>query len=280
LEVDVGSTSDCRAVAYWVGPLLVLWLATSAAGHGEITQQIRELNAAIALTPEDASLHLRRGELHRIHRDFAAATVDINRAEALGADPREAAICHGRALLEAGRLEAALLPLARVIELDPENGRAWVLRGRALAELGRLAEAVHAFDRAIATLPTPDPDVFLARAVVQREAGDLSAALAGLDEGVAQLGPLVVLQEPALEIEFALGRVDAALARLDSVARQAAWPTPWLVRRAEALADAGRPVEARLLLVDARAALGKRTRRDPDLEARIDLTLSMLSEEP
>jgi predicted Zn-dependent protease len=263
----------------WLGLLIVLWVA-SASGHGEITHQIRALDAAIALAPKDAALHLRRGELHRVHRNFTAATADFVRAEALGSDPGEVALRRGRLLLEAGRAADALAPLARGVELDPENGRAWALRGRALATLGREAEAAHAFDRAIEAQRPPDPDLFLARALARRETGDLESALAGLDEGVARMGPLVALQEPALEIELALDRVDAALRRLDSIARQAAWPTPWQVRRAEILADAGRHAEARRVLVEARAALATRTRRSPELESRIDRALSALGNAP
>ena len=45
-------------------------------GHPGIDEQITDLTELIANEPENATLFLRRGELHRIHRNWDKATAD------------------------------------------------------------------------------------------------------------------------------------------------------------------------------------------------------------
>ncbi|MCH7781151.1 MAG: hypothetical protein IH848_09905, partial [Acidobacteria bacterium] len=51
-------------------------LLVRADAHPGINEQITALDERIAATPTDATLYLRRGELYRIHRDWAQAESD------------------------------------------------------------------------------------------------------------------------------------------------------------------------------------------------------------
>ena len=68
--------------------------------------------------------------------------------QAVSADPRSAVarLGLGRALLAAGRSEAAVTELARAAELEPHLRQAYFLLGRAYQRLGRLEEAKEAFE--------------------------------------------------------------------------------------------------------------------------------------
>ena len=55
----------------------------------------------------------------------------------------------GRACLEAGRSEDALLHLASAVAQDPGYSAAWKAYGRALAEAGRREDAIDTYRRGI-----------------------------------------------------------------------------------------------------------------------------------
>src|ERR1041384_553853 len=101
------------------------------------------------------------------------------------------------------------------------------------------------FTRAIDLLPEPRTENYIERAQAQKSGGDLKAALNGLDEGIAKLGPLVTLQLDAIELEMDLANYDGALKRLETLAGQSERKETWLARKGEILLKAGRTQEAR-----------------------------------
>jgi predicted negative regulator of RcsB-dependent stress response len=125
----------------------------------------------------------------------------------------------------------------------------------------------------------------LERAQALASAGDghVAEALRSLDEGVAELGPVVTLQLLAIELELRRKTYDAALARLDAVAAQSPRKETWLERRGQILASAGRAAEAGEAFVAALAAVEalppprRRVRAVIELEARLRTALARSS---
>jgi len=103
-------------------------------------------------------------------------------------------------------------------------------------------------------------------------------ALRGLNDGIAKLGPIVSLQLPAIELELALGRHEAALARVDAVGAGAPRQEVWLARRGEILEQASRATDARRAYRAALLALeaARPTRATRELESRIQAALGRL----
>lgn len=217
--------------------------------HPGIDEQIRDVTQRIAADPDDATLYLRRGELHRIHRDWTKAETDYRRALELDPDLVVVQRCIGRMKVEAGKPEQALQPLDKYLDERPHDSKALVTRARARAKLGRHASAAEDFTRAIEsqTDGRPRPEYYLERAREQVATGpkNLDEALRGLDEGLAVLGQPVTLQDYAIELELKGRRYDAALARLDALWATSARKETWLIRRGEILEKAGRRDEAR-----------------------------------
>ena len=240
----------------WLGP----WLAEARA-HGELHPRIDELTRELAAAPT-AELHLRRGELHRLDGNFPAALADYEIAERLDPGLATVVLCQGRALFEAGHPGPAKAMLDEFLRRRPDHAGGFLLRARVHAKLGARREAVEDYGRAIAQAEEPRPEMFVERAEVQMAAGEPAAALAGLEEGLARLGAIVALHLPALDAELALARFDAALSRVDGLAAATERKEPWLERRAEVLARAGRPEEAAAARRAALAALA-------DLPARL-----------
>ncbi len=103
-------------------------------------------------------------------------------------------------------------------------------------------------------LSRPTPEYFLERAKALAAEGPAhwEQALRGLDDAVEQLGPLVTLQQLAIDLEVNLRRYSNALERLNTIAR---WlpAERRLARRGEILLNAGRTEEAQKDFSDALA---------------------------
>jgi tetratricopeptide (TPR) repeat protein len=220
--------------------LLVSFSAPSAYGHGPIPEQIAGITRRIEQDPKNARLYLRRGELYRVHRAWSPALADYGRAMTLDAELDVVDLCRGTMFLEAGWPASAKLALDRFLEHHPDHPHGRITRARALVRLRRHAEAVADYTRAITALnrdAQSDPAHYLERARAQIAQGNdhEPAALAGLDEGIARLGPLVILELLAIDLELELRQYDNALARLERIAAQSPRKDKWLVRRGEIL---------------------------------------------
>jgi predicted Zn-dependent protease len=259
-----------------------LW-AAGAAAHDDLRSQIAVLTREIAAEPGNAVLYLRRGELHRLCREVPAALADYSRARRL--DPALAVVDlgAGRTLLGAKRPAEAKQFLDRFVRARPDDPEGRLELARALVRLRSTNAADDGYARAIALAPRPSPDLYFERARFLRAAGRLPAAIRALDDGIARLGPLVSLEELAIDLELSRKNYDGALARLDRTAATTnGRQETRLARRGEILAAAGRPVEAREPFRQAQRSIEglpprlRHTRAIQKLEERVRRSLESL----
>ena len=257
--------------------------------HAGIDEQIERVNGLIAAEPNSASLYVRRGELHRIHRDWPAAEADLLKALALDPDLAIAELCLGRLKLETGKPAEAKPYLDRYLRKRPTDSEALAARGRVLSALGQPLQAAEDLTRCIEDgNREPRPEQYLERARALQAAGKehLPRAIQGLDEGRARLGDPVTLQLLAIDLELERGSFDGALRRVDELARQSVRQEPWLIRRATILEAAGRPAEARasyqraLSAIDALPSARRGTKAVAQLESEARAALQRLDATP
>jgi predicted Zn-dependent protease len=240
-------------------PLFVLWIvAFPAAAHLDLEIQIANVGEAIALDPANASLYLKRGELHRAHSDWPAAEADFLQARKL--DPKMKAVDFylGRLKLDAGKPKEAKRILDRLLADMPDHADALIVRARAEIELGQPDAGTRDFNAALATLEESgraQPTYYLERARAFVDLDKVDLALSGLDQGLEHLGQPVTLQLYAIELELQQGRHDEAMKRLERIAAQSPRKETWLIRRGEILEQAGRPDDARKAYTAALAAI-------------------------
>ncbi len=274
-----GRSARRAFAAFLVGGLL--WSA-GAAAHDEPSNQIAVLTWQIAAEPGNAVLYLRRGELHRLDRELAAALADYARARRLDPGLVVADLGAGRALLEADRPGEAKRLLERYVRARPADAEGRLELARALVGLHATNAADAQYGRAIALTPEPRPDLYFERARLLQAAGRLSAAIRVLDDGIVRLGQLASLEELAIELELARRNPDGALARLDRIFPPGARQEARLVRRGEILAAAGRSTEARETFRRAQRAIEslpprlRQTRAVQKLEGRMRSSLESL----
>jgi tetratricopeptide (TPR) repeat protein len=229
--------------------LALIWLAVPAWSHPAIDAQIEDLTAMIEESPTDANLFLRRGELHRIHRDWPKAEADYRASLELDPQLVIADYCLGRLRLDAGDPAGARAHLDRYLKQRPTDPEALAARARALNALGKHVEAAKDFTGAIdnSANDSPRPEYFLERARALEAAGPshIAEALTGLDDGVDRLGEIITLQLFAVDLELARSNYEGALRRLDLISARSVRQEPWLVRKATILEAAGRNEDAR-----------------------------------
>lgn len=226
--------------------LLSFWLRPgNLRAHGDLDVRIQDLSGQIAAQPEDAALRRQRAELYRQHAQFEPALVDL--AIAARQKPQDAFIqlARARVFSDAGQPTNALDAVQIFLAVQPEHLEALVIRARCQFKLNRVQAAVSDYTLALAKNTTPEPDLFLECARAQAAIGQMANALNGLDNGMARVGEVPALQLAAIEYERCLAHFDAALARVDKLIARHPVKEPWLVLRAEILAQAGRLVEAR-----------------------------------
>ena len=249
--------------------------ARSVSAHPEIEAGLSRLNTAIAERPAEAELYLQRGELYARHEEWVHAEANYLRAFELAPQLPRLAQARGALELAASRPASALPLLDHALALDPKDAAALVLRARAHRALKAHAPALADFEAALALLSAPPPELFLERAALLPAAD----AIRSLDEGIARLGAVVTLHLRALALEESIGRVDAALVRLDRLAAEAERKEPWLKRRGDLLAGAGRKTEARAAYSAALTAINALPawlRESPDT-ARLAAELAQLT---
>ncbi len=225
--------------------------------HAELILQIDMVTKEIAQDPRNAELYIRRGQLRREHIEYEAAYADFEQALALEPDLPNIDFLRGRLFLDWGWPLSARASLDRLLARNPRHAEGFTWRARALVRLNQPMAAARDYDRAITLAPESGPDLFVERAQVLMAVGpeQTGAALAGLDEGIKRLGPLVTLQLFAIDAELKQKNYDGALARVDSITARSPRKETWLARRGEILRQAGRPAEARRAYADALAAL-------------------------
>jgi len=256
---------------------LALALAGPVRAHEGLHEQIAEVSARIARSPNDANLYLKRADLRRMHEEWSGALGDYRAAEK--SSPTLIGIPLGRGLLwlARGRDERAIKELDKVVLAAPNHVEALVARARAFAGLGKGRESAADFSAAIAVAQQPEPEWYLerAQALATLASGGVDEAISGLDEGLRRFGPLPTLGLYAVELEQSRGKFDAAIARLDALRANASRQETWWERIGDVQARAGRIADAHSSYAKAQQALLVLPERLRDLPATQALAIRL-----
>jgi tetratricopeptide (TPR) repeat protein len=216
--------------------------------HGDLHVQIATVTAEIGRKPDSAELHLQRGELHRVHEDWAKAMADFDRAEKL--DSKLVAVALGRSRLHLVKQEyrSAVSEADRFLREHPHHPQALAVRARALAGDKQFEKAAEAWRLVIQSAPSPDVEPYYECSVALAAAGPshTDAALRTIDDGLAKLGNVPALGLYGVELEVQRKRYDAALERLDRLEPKRGRKETWREKRGDILAGSGRKEEARM----------------------------------
>ena len=213
--------------------------------HGTHSSLMAKVDSRLAERPEDGGLWYQRAVLEFEHEDYAGAEVDFTKAEKFAPGQYAVLWWQGRIFEAQGKLPEGKAAIDRYLEKVPHHSGALASRARIQMKLGANAEALSDFRAALKHCPSAGPDLIaeVATALAAHNCND--EALAALEAGLQNIGPIPSLQLKLLEVEENAGRIDSALARLDSFQKSAVRPEPWMQKRASILAKAGRLSQSR-----------------------------------
>ena len=179
--------------------------------HNDPEGEIDLLRTAVELTPNDAALWTRLGNLHFARKDFAASEPSLLRARTLGAKDARSAEQLGRIGLNRSDLPHAADYIDESLALDPAQQALWFLAADLAKDLGRLPRRTEALERALALGGSyVDRRVELIR--VYLAAGDRANAARHADLELPNLPPDPDIQSTWADFYEKLARPDDALA--------------------------------------------------------------------
>ena len=210
--------------------LLVLWMP-----HGDLHQQIADLDVQIRKAPGSVALRLRRAELLRLHQEYPRALRDLQKAAELDPDRREVHLFKGRLLFDMKRHRQALKAFDAFLRAFPTHRLGLQLAARCAHEAEFHDRACALYKRLLALPGTAEPDDVLSyvRSMERVEQIGAHGALVFLKGELAKRGTIITLELEALRLEKALGRYAEAINRLDRLALHQRRQDIWSVRRAE-----------------------------------------------
>lgn len=250
---------------------------TRALAHGEPSEELERLNASLDTNPNQVVLLLKRAEIHRRYQHFDEALDDLQAVRSLSPNHDQIGFLIGRTLAEKGDFEQAEIELTRFLEASGSNVQAQAAFARVLHAQRKYLAAAKAYDQVIALQEPALPEHFLSRADALVDAGGphLDEALTGIEQGMIELGPLIVLQRVAIDINLRQGDRVAALNRIEKIVQTIDRKESWLFQKAKILLDMGQYENAQEQLVLAQSTIDLLPHRIRNSAAMIELRSSI-----
>ncbi len=223
---------------------LIWGCAAHAHGHGDYHEVVSEIEEALKNEPENADLHFRLAMACEEHGEWSSALVALERTERLAPGKHPVSLVQGLALAKGGQWQAAEAMLNLFLETHPKHAKALTERARVKLQLKRSDEAIGDFQAVIENCSQPEVEVFLEMADVWLSKGNPTEAVRVLNEGVTRLSLHPELLEKAFQVTMAAGQYEVALGHLDALQQASPLPQEWMARKAQLLAEWGRPEDA------------------------------------
>lgn len=217
--------------------------SVSAFGHGAYHDVVAGLNAKLAVTPGDADLRFQLASAHVEHGEWQACLDEVAKVEALSGGAIRTTYLSGKALAGEGKLVPALSALDAFLDAEPGHQLALIERARVRMKLGQVEAGIADYSAAFAN-PAP-AEVHVEAVEALRRNGRNKEAFDLAEAAVKETGGDPAALLCAIDCAASLGRTDEAVGHLEELMEKWPRPEPWMQRKAEILAEAGRRAEAK-----------------------------------
>ncbi len=194
----------CRAFCLL---FLLAALVPRSWAHPDLLLQIDALTHRLEQQPDNVSLLLKRGDLQRRHANWAAARADFQRVRQIQPHNQTVDWFEGRLDVESGEAARGRALLDRFLHTNPEHTIALQNRAQASLLLKQPVLAAKDYQRVIGLSEHPSPALYTEWALALVAAGDgyMSAAMAGVRQGLQHFPQEVALTGLATDISLAVG---------------------------------------------------------------------------
>jgi len=217
----------------------LLLLAQAVCAHGDVSEKIRQLNAKVAVEPDNLQWRFQRGVQWLLNQHADDALDDFNVVAAR--DPMYPQIYFYLARSHAmeGNRDDALAAFEMAVMLSADNAEAQkdvlIQRASFLQQQKRYAAAADDWRRVLQLAQHPQSDWWLLAARNLYVAGARDKAMQLLDESMLKMGPVLLFEEQQIDWLLAQQKNDAALQRLDQLVARSERPELWLIRKGDVL---------------------------------------------
>jgi len=243
--------------------LVAAWLilgAAKAPAHGDYHDVVRNLTPRIQAEPENTKLRYQLVAAHVEHDEWKLALAECDRIEKLAPGKHQLGYFRGRSLATAERWQDALAPLDEFLSSASAHEEARVWRARVHLQLKDPAKAVADYRAALEKSRNPDHHAEFARALVEQD--QTKEAVTALQHGLKVCPDDPALLECMVECATAAKDQAATLTAIERLIKTWPRPEPWMLRRAQVLADFERKDES----IAAWKALESHLQKLPNLE--------------
>lgn len=227
--------------------ILSLVCGALASGHGSHDDRVKYLTEVVEDDPADVTA---RHELARAcleHGDWESALAELDRADAMipSGSSVDFSVTRARALVTGGRNDEARRVLDSFLEKSPDHAAALLERARVMDLLGNPALCLADYRKALEVTVNPEPDLFIEVADQLAKQNLTAEAIRVMSKSIESKGQVPSLVLKAMDLEMTAGLYDDALKRIDTMAALMPRPEPWMAKRADILARAGRLDESK-----------------------------------
>ena len=203
--------------------------------HADLELQINVVTAQIAAEPDNYLLYEKRGHLHRRHSNYLAALRDFEKISKIDPENENTEFHVGRTLYESGQADKAVTHLREFLRHHPQHSAALLVFARTLSDLGHVDEASDYYRRSINNAPVKTPDQFVewSQLFLQPNSKRPADARDVLNEGIAQLGPVVSLVDHTVSLQQSIGDYGEAIRHLKLLPDELQTTPKWLVKQAD-----------------------------------------------
>jgi len=207
-----------------------------------------QLQQALIMAPNDASLHYDLGLALKLKDNLPAAITEMNKAIELDAKLVDPHYTLGIILWQQGEFPSSVEQLRKALELKPDYAEAYYTLGTVLKQMNQLPEAAQALREAIRLQPQ-FAGAHTTLAAVLRQMGDAAGA-----QAESQLGDVLVKQKIGLQAAtfdtnsgkrmLDVGDLDGAISQFRNAIRASPSYAPAHYQLATALSRKGEKTEA------------------------------------
>ncbi|MCC4608137.1 tetratricopeptide repeat protein [Xanthomonas campestris] len=220
------------------------WLGLALQQQGQPALALTSIDTALALTPEDADLHLLRAGLLLAARDLSAADAALSRSTALDPNQFNAYVMQAHLAVARDDLDEAERLSRTAARLAPEHPQLLAVDGVVEMRRGQSDRALALLTRAAEQLPD-DPRVMFALGFAYLQKEHFAFAERAFERVVELNPPGTALRAFIAQLAQRQGRLDDALTAMQGVLAQPDGDLPAMRRLAgEMELQAGRPDQA------------------------------------
>ena len=220
------------------------WLSLSLQQQGQLDDALTVLRQAIALSPEDADLHLQQAGLLLAVRETGAAQAALARTTTLDPNQFEAYVMQAHLAISRGDIDEAARISQLAARVQPDHPQIDAMDGVIALRRGDIDLALSVLSRAVERMPD-NPQVLFAIGMAYVFKGHFAFAERALARVIALQPPGTALRAFLAQLAARQGRLDDALEAIKGALAQPDGDTPGMHRLAgELYLQSGQPAEA------------------------------------